>query len=371
MIVKRSDVDAVSKQANHPWPGPEWPQFILNHLPTGVLTVDSHFKVNYMNPMAEQLTGRSKDDSLGQHCGSVLRGGLCSKDCPLRKVMSQERNSVTVETIINQAGGRVIPVSLRIAAMYDQEGKLVGAVELFADISHVKRLEAERAQTLSLFAHDMKSPLIAVGGLVERLLEGRAGELDAKQLHYLSIINDQIKRVQSMALDFLDTARLGKEGPELVTTPVDLNQLLAGLAVEYAERAKGAGLELVLELDPSLPKVQADPQRLTRVFTNLLDNAIKYSAQGRVRLEASSSAPGQVVIQVSDQGPGLDPEDLAGLFTPFFRGSAAQGVEGTGLGLAAVKAIVEAHGGGIRAENRGGRGARFTVSLPAEKTEGG
>ena len=345
-----------------PWLGEEWPRFILSHLPMGVLAVDAQLRVNYMNPAAEQITGHAQGASLGQHCGSLLRGGLCTKDCPLRKVMSRERDSVTVETTITHADGREIPVSLRIAAMYDQKGRLVGAVELFADISRVKRLEAERAQTLSLFAHDMKSPLIAVGGLVERLLQGRAGELEPKQAEYLGIIQRQIKRVQSMALDFLDTARLGKEGPRLVTTAVDLNQLIEGLAQEYAPRMEEGAL--AVQADPNLPLVQADPQRLTRVLANLVDNALAYAPQGQVRLRATSPQPDRVVIQVSDQGPGLSPEDLAGLFAPFFRGSAAQGQEGTGLGLAAVKAIVEAHHGAVSAANQPGKGAVFTVTLP-------
>lgn len=352
---------------DQPWPSPEWPRFILHHLPVGVFTVDSSLRVNYMNPKAEELTGRSAEQSHGQHCGSVLRGGLCDQDCPLRKVLHQGRSTVTVETTITRADGRQVPVSLRIAAMYDPQGDLVGAVELFADISQIKRLEAERSQTLSMFAHDMKSPLITVGGLVERLLQGRAGELEAKQLDYLKIVNAQIRRVQSMALDFLDTARLGKEGPELVTAPVELDSLLRDLSQEYAQRMLEAGFDLELKLEPSLPLVLADSQRLARVFTNLLENAIRYAGGGALCLEAFRDGPEWVVVRVSDQGPGLSREDLEKLFTPFFRGSAAQGIEGTGLGLAAVKAIVEAHGGLVEAENLAQGGARFTLRLPAAK----
>ncbi len=361
----------VLPQADSPWPGPQWPQFILNNLPVGVMSVNAGLKVNYLNPRAVELTGRGLEESLGRHCGSVLQGGLCNQDCPLRKVISQERSSVNVETTLTRADGTHIPIKLRIAAMYDQQGKLVGAVELFNDISQIKRLEAERAQTLSMFAHDMKSPLITVGGLVDRLLQGRAGELAPKQQEYLSIIDSQIRRVQSMALDFLDTARLGKQGPKLVTGPVDLAGLLRALAHDYAPRLKEAGLDLDLDLPDSLPAVLADGQRLTRVFANLLENAIDYAGQGAVRLEAAGPREGRVMVRVSDQGPGLSDEDLAKLFTPFFRGSAAQGSEGTGLGLAAVRAIVEAHGGAVRAENLEQGGAGFTVWLPmAEASEG-
>ncbi|MCF8034013.1 MAG: PAS domain-containing sensor histidine kinase [Desulfarculaceae bacterium] len=348
-----------------PWPGPEWPAFILRHLPVGVVTVDASLKINYMNPKAEELTGNQAELSLGRNCGVVLQGGLCNQDCPLHKVLNQERTSVNVETTMTRVDGTVFPVSLRIAAMYGQEGELVGAVELFADISRVKRLEAERAQTLSMFAHDMKSPLITVGGLVDRLLQGKAGELEPRQQEYLKVVDHQIKRVQALALDFLDTARLGKEGPDLVTVPLDLAGLLGGLARDYAARLEEAGQSLELSLPESLPRVQADSQRLPRVFANLVENAIQYAGHGVLRLEARATGDGQVVASLCDSGPGLSPEDQAKLFTPFFRGSAAQGKEGTGLGLAAVKAIMEAHGGGIEAENRAEGGACFRLTLPA------
>lgn len=354
----------VSFMKDFPWPGPEWPGFILRHLPVGVVTVDASLKINYMNPKAEELTGNQAELSLGRNCGTVLQGGLCNQDCPLRKVLSQERSSVNVETTMTRTDGTVFPVSLRIAAMYGPDGELVGAVELFSDISRVKRLEDERAQTLSMFAHDMKSPLITVGGLVDRLLRGKAGELEERQQEYLKVVEHQIKRVQALALDFLDTARLGKEGPDLVTAPLDLADLLKGLAGDYAARLEEAGQSLELSLPEPLPPVRADAQRLLRVFANLLENAVQYAGSGALRLEAWVAGQGQVKASLCDSGPGLSPEDLAKLFTPFFRGSAARGKEGTGLGLAAVRAIMEAHGGAIEAENRAEGGACFRLTLP-------
>ena len=99
------------------WPDQRWPQFILNNLPVGVMTVTADLLVNYMNPMAEHLTGRGAAESLGRPCGSVLQGGLCAKQCPLRQVISREKSSIKVETTIVQKGGRIIPVSLRSAIM--------------------------------------------------------------------------------------------------------------------------------------------------------------------------------------------------------------------------------------------------------------
>jgi len=347
------------------WPSPDWPEFILNHLPIAVLTVDSDLRITYFNPMTEKLTGYKTGEALGRYCGQILRGGHCARDCPLRCSLDQTHETSMVETTIQTKNGEEVAVQLQTAAMFDSQGRLVGAVEAFSDIRDLKALETEKARTLSLFAHDMKSPLMAVSGFLSRLLAGKAGELSDKQREYLRAVTEGVSRVQTLVLDFLDVARMEGGHFELVTEPTDLADLLAGLKEVFNELTWESDLEFSLEIDGPLPRIQADRQRLGRAFTNLLDNAAKYAQQGVVTLRARPLEPGRVLIQVEDQGPGLSEQDLQGLFQPFFRGRAARNAEGTGLGLAAVRGIIEAHGGAVTAENRTDGGARFSVILPA------
>ena len=268
-----------------------------------------------------------------------------------------------LEVIVRTPDGAERWVEVNAAPIRGPAGEVVAGVFAFSDLQRVKMLEEERARILSMFAHDMKSPLIAASGFIERLLAGKTGPLAKKQAEYLEIIFSQVRRVQCLAQDFLDLARLSLDKRKMTIAQVDLGGILDGLRQEYQERAATEGLELVIEAQGGLPILMGDPGRLSRVLTNLLDNALKYAGQGRVTLAIRAAEPGGVVIDVLDQGPGLSREDLDQLFRPFFRGSAGTGTDGTGLGLAAVRAIVEAHGGWVEAANRDGGGARFTVFL--------
>jgi two-component system phosphate regulon sensor histidine kinase PhoR len=350
------------------WPSPDWPEFILRSLPIGVLTVDASLTVTFMNPWAERLTGFSADEVVGKPCGTVVRGGHCDKQCPLRTAMGRtitaKGEPVSVDTTVQSKSGREVPVRLFTAAMFDQEGRLRGAVETFFDLSRVRALEAERERTLSLFAHDMKSPLTAVGGLVDRLLAGKVGELDQRQRSYLERVQRQVERVYSLVVDFLDSTRLREGGVELNFSDTDLARLLEDLIEDYRLRASQKELELELRVQPGLPPVPSDPVRLGRAVGNLVDNAIKYSQRaGKVRVEASQ-VDDRARIEVVDNGPGLSEEDQRQLFHAFHRGSASSGVEGSGLGLAAVRAIAQAHRGRVYGGNAAEGGAKFVLELP-------
>lgn len=283
---------------------------------------------------------------------------------PLVKAIRDGQASRDVEAIIKKKTGEERWVRVNAAPVMDHDGNLVAGVVVFQDITQLKALEKDRARTLSFFAHDLKSPLLSAKGLLTRLLAGKAGEFEPRQMEYLRVVNAQNDRAISLAMDFLDVARLGRAGGELMLVPVDINALLAEMVREYAVRAEAAGLGFVAELPCDLPAVVGDEHRLKRAFANLLDNAVRYSTTGEVAIRASSAGNGQLKIAITDHGPGLSDEDLRHLFEPFQRGSAGKGKEGTGLGLAAVKSIVEAHGGKVLANNRQSGGAEFMVMLP-------
>ena len=345
--------------------GHDWPEHILNNLPGGLLTVDRDLRITYFNFQATQITGYSRKEALGRHCWEVLQGSQCSQDCALKEVMSSKSHEpVGKDNYIVSKSGRQIPVHTQTCAIFDQNGELLGAVESFSDMTRIRELEHERAQTLSLFAHDMKSPLISAAGLIKRLLAGKVGDLQPKQLEYLGIIKNDIEQVESLVLDFLDVARLHSTGSELVSVSLDPQDLLSELFRIFKSRAEHAGLDLVFNRSSTLPYILGDLSRLKRMFGNLLDNAIKYSLSGEVQLNACRNSGGELEVEVIDQGPGLTQEDIEVLFQPFKRGSAGRGVEGSGLGLAAVKSIALAHGGTVQAFNVPEGGACFVVTLP-------
>ena len=172
-------------------------RFIIRSLPVGVFTVNSGLKITSFNPRAEEVTGYSAKEAIGRFCGEILHGGMCNLNCPLKTVINRENPIVRIETTIQDKSGEIIPVQMNTAALLDEYGRLIGGVEAFQDISYLKSLEREKANLISLFAHDMKSSLTIIGGFVLRLLNKATNISEQKQNKYLDII-----KKESSKLDF-------------------------------------------------------------------------------------------------------------------------------------------------------------------------
>ena len=139
-------------------------KFVIQSLPVAVATVNSQLNITGFNPSAEGLTVYSAEEALGRYCGEILQGGMCHSECPLRRVLHNQRRIVRIETTVRGKWGETIPVRMNTAALLDEDGKLIGGLEAFQDISRLKALQREKANLISMFAHDMKSPAVAIQG---------------------------------------------------------------------------------------------------------------------------------------------------------------------------------------------------------------
>jgi len=339
-------------------------EFIIDSLPVAVLAVNSEFKITSFNPWAEEVTGYSAKEAMGRFCGEILHGGMCNINCPLKTVLNRENPIVRVETTIQDKNGETVPVSMNTAALLDDNGKLIGGVEAFQDISHLKILEREKANLISMFAHDMKSSLTIIGGFALRLLKKAASLDEGKQKKYLDIIRKESAKLEFLVNDFLEFSRLQTGKLKLDFSATSLDRELWELIEAYQSRALQSGINLELQNEEALPIIEADANRMRRVFTNLLDNAFKFSRRGGNITISTHETDQEVIFKIRDQGTGIDPRDLPYIFDTFHRGISAEKKEGFGLGLATVKAIVEGHGGNISVESKPGKGSEFTVVLP-------
>ena len=339
-------------------------KFVVDSVPTGVITVDRNLTITGFNPWAERLTGYTAQEAIGSFCGQILRGGMCSTQCPLRTALTSQKPMSLVESTVLTRSGETIPVRMNVAALFDEGGKLIGGVESFQDISTLKTLERERNNIISTFAHDMKSSLTIIGGFVLRLLHKTESVDTQKEKRYLEIIREESGKLDRLISDFLEFARLQTGRLKLNFSTITLDKELMELCEAYQPKVKDQGLTLELENEAALPPVEADATQLRRVFTNLIDNAVKFSQKGGSIVLAAVSDEKEVRISVRDQGAGIATEELPRIFDAFHRGKVGAKVEGFGLGLAAVKAIVEAHGGRVLVESVLGKGSVFTVILP-------
>jgi len=339
-------------------------RFIIDSVPIGVVTVDSDLRITCLNPWAETLTGYSAREGLGRFCGDVLHGEKCGPQCPLRAILSRQNPILSLETSIQDRRGQTILVRMNTAALLDHDGNLIGGVEAFQDISYLKTLEREKEGFISMIAHDMKSSLSVIGGFVLRLLQKR-DHLDTDMGEkYLEVIRNETGRLEAFVEDFLDFSRLQAGRLTLNLSATSVDKLLLELYQAYEPKAADLGLRLCLESNDDLPLIEGDSRQLRRVFANLLDNAVKFSAVGGTITLCSQLGEEGLVITVRNDGPGIPPEELPFIFDAFHRGKIGKKIKGFGLGLASVKAIVEAHGGRVLVESQPGQGSVFRVILP-------
>jgi two-component system, OmpR family, phosphate regulon sensor histidine kinase PhoR len=341
--------------------------FIIESLPVGILTVNPEMKVTSLNRWAERLTGYSEKEAVGRYCGDVLQGGMCKTNCPLRTAINRQHPAIRIDTTIKNRHGEAIPVRMNTAALLDDNGSLIGGVEAFQDVSRLKTLEREKDNLISMFAHDMKSSLTVIGGFVLRLIKKSTRLDEQKQREYLDIIKRESGKLESLVNDFLEFSRLQAGRLKLNLSATSLDKELIELSDAYHLKASQAGLRLELKNEEELPVIICDSTKLRRVFSNLLDNAVKFSRDKGTITVSTHATPEEIVVEVKDEGIGIDSDELPYVFDSFHRGRGVEQKEGFGLGLASVKAIVEGHGGRIAVESEPGKGSVFSVFLPKRR----
>jgi len=338
---------------------------VVNGLPVALFVIDSQFHIVEFNHAAEQITGWSKDEVIGRYCGDVLAGNFCGENCLLRGKRSLQKPCIGREAFITTRDRVEMPILFSSSGLYDDNGEMLYGIIIFRDASEIKKLEAQKKNIISLFTHDLKAPVAIAGGFVERLLAGKAGTLTNKQRQHLETIDREISRLENYILSFLDISRIESGQIELKLRPLEIGGLLRDSIEGFHLQAAKKNISLQLELPDNPPMFSGDSLQIARVIANLLDNAIKYSREGTtVKVKVFQEAS-FLTIEVADQGIGMDPEQLEFIFDPFYRiRGDSRDAGGTGLGLAAVKAIVKAHGGTTRVSSELGRGSIFFVSFP-------
>lgn len=239
----------------------------------------------------------------------------------------------------------------------------VGWIIVMHDITPVKETDQLKSELIATVSHDLKQPLSVMNGYIELLQMQQ--KLDDTGMHYTQIVLRSIENMRHLIDDLLDFARI-ESGLKLEVQPVPLAPLLRLCVESIAPIANSKAMDLKTEISAALPPVAGDPMRLTQVFNNLVNNAVKYTPpEGKVRVWAELGE-GTIRVAVQDNGLGISPEDQARIFDRFYRVRRAEteNIEGTGLGLAIVKRLVEAHRGDIGLESHLGEGSTFYVTLP-------
>ena len=362
----------------------EYSENIVASIRVGVVAVDLEGRVEGWNPEMERLTGLTREQALGRQLGELLPPDLAEQlETALRQHGIRQIYQVPLRMpspkVIEmpgpggngKQGGRREPpraeslVNIAVTPLVGRDGRQIGRVILFDDVTERSELERRLAQAEKLsaigllaagVAHEVNTPLAVISTYAQMLARQVSGDPDKARL--LEKITRQTFRASEIVNALLNFSRSAPGAFE----EVDLNRLIRETLLLLEHQFQQAGIRVELELEEGLGRVQGDPGKLQQVFLNLFLNARDAMEGGGVLQVRSSSDGGQIVVEVRDTGPGIAPEHLHRIFDPFFTTKPPR--RGTGLGLSISYGIVREHGGEIEVESRPGEGARFRVTFP-------
>ncbi len=282
----------------------------------------------------------------------------------IRRVLESGK-SQSMELMIETDQERFFHVQASVTA--DRRDRDLSAVLVFHDITELKRLERVRKDFVANASHELRTPLAAMKGYIEALIDGEKDD-SARSAEFLEILRNNTDRLNNIIDDLLTLTQIESGRYVWKRDSLKIVELLERVMATLKPAVQKRGHVVSVRLPESLPDVPGDPEKLTQVFTNLVDNAIKYTSDGGKITIEGHQVSGGVEFMISDTGPGISRKDQLRIFERFYRVDRARSRDlgGTGLGLSIVKHIVEAHGGEVRVESTLGKGSTFTISLPAE-----
>jgi PAS domain S-box-containing protein len=330
---------------------------VVESMGEGVIAFDAQGAVRVINPEAVLLLGRDEttNELVDRHIGE-----LTSSVTLLDLVVGGLRGSNVAETAT--LGERT--VLLHVTPIESAEGPPEGSVLIMSDVTERRRLEEAQRRFVANASHEMRTPIAALKGLLELLVSGAADDAETRD-DFLSTMSLEADRLGRLVADLLTLAQLEAGSLALREEPVPVRGMLDNVATMMRPLADGSGVMLDVELEDEAVVAVCDRDRITQVLVGFTDNALKHAAdRGHVVLGARARGD-SVVLQVSDDGSGIDPESIPRLFDRFYRADESRGrTKGTGLGLSIAKEIIEAHGSEVDVLSKPGEGTTFRFELP-------
>jgi two-component system phosphate regulon sensor histidine kinase PhoR len=338
-------------------------EVILAHLSDGVGLLDGYDRVLRMNRSLCDLLGRSVPAEPGTSFREFARAPGLEE---LIRAARQDGRTMERELRLGSPPQRLV----RATVTPFGKGAAAAVLLVIHDLSEQEALNRVRQDFVANAAHELRTPLTSLRGYAETLLEGGLEDTRNRE-GFVRIIRDQATRLEDLLQDLLSLAELERPGSVLATARFDLRDLAREQVAAFHPRAARSGLDLELTPGSGL-EVEADRMRLSQVIANLIDNALKYTDRGGIRVSLGQREA-HAWCEVADTGPGISEEHLPRVFERFYRVDRARSrvTGGTGLGLSIVKHIVELHGGQVSVRSAVGQGSTFAFEIPREPASPG
>ncbi|MDD5676447.1 MAG: ATP-binding protein [Kiritimatiellae bacterium] len=335
---------------------------VLTSMMEGVLAVDRDECILHLNHAAARLLDLAPEQARGRSIQEAVR----NRDLQAF-IGATLAGTGSAEGEIVIYGNEERCLQLHGTALKDNADHNIGALIVLSDITRLKRLETVRRDFVANVSHELKTPITALKGCVETLSDTRPMD-PAEDARFMAMMTRQVERMEALVEDLLNLSRIefDAEHKRIALDPGAVGAVLQRAAQSFITAAAAKSISLVVEC-PADVTAPINAALLEQAMGNLIDNAIKFSANGARVLVSGRLAGNVVEIQVADQGPGIEKKHLPRIFERFYRVDQARSrtLGGTGLGLAIVKHIVLAHRGTVTVASEPGQGSAFTIRIPA------
>lgn len=343
---------------------------MVNRLMDGVMTTDVNKKIVLANQSFLHMMGCPEQQAQGKMVSEVVSNEsvLAIIDEALAMPEDTISESYREITLTGEAADDEITVSAHCSPFRSRTGQILGTTTVLHDITAIKEMDRLKSDFVSMVSHEIRSPMNSLLAQIKIILDGLAGDVTDKQRQILERASGKVNNLVNLVSELLDLSKIeaGMVGREM--SDLQIADLLQEQVEFHAAGADQKNITIELDCAQGLPVIQADKQGIEEVLTNLITNAIKYSPEGS-SIAVSAQIDGEFIsMKVSDTGFGIPEEDLAEVFTRFYRvkDKNTREIHGTGLGLAIVKSIIDTHHGSIRVESKLEHGTTFTVLLPVD-----
>ncbi len=350
---------------------------LFNELPHGLLVTETNGRIRILNEKLLEIlniTDRNRTSLLGKYIEEVFSSILSLK---LREMISQTllSGNLLEEEFTHEAGEKTIP--LGISSNLFKENDLIEVIFIIRDLSESKELERLRrldklkSEFIASVSHELKTPLTAIKGFIELILDSYKDVGDENLNAILNLINEEIENLTKLINELLDFSRLEANKFHLEVSEFSIDEVIEKAVSIFERETEEKGITIYKEIDENIPKIKGDKGKILHVLINLIDNAIKYIGNGKkIWIKAWPDEGKGINVYVKDEGIGIPKESLPYIFDKFYRveNDYMHKVRGLGLGLSIAKQIIEAHGGKIWVESEVEKGSTFFLYIP---TQGG
>jgi len=343
---------------------------ILHSIGDGVFVVDENLNIVVFNSVAGELSGTTTEEAIGKKYSDILKfsfeeTGKINDQFIKKAIETGKTQEMANHTQITKKNGDKISVADSAAPLKDKDGKVIGCVIVFRDVSKEREIDKAKTEFVSLASHQLRTPLSAVNWFAEMLLAGDAGKLTKEQTEFIQKIYEGNQRMVDLVNALLNVSRIELGTFAVEPEPTDIVAISKSVVEELTPQIKTKKIE-VKEVYGTIPKFSADPKLIRIVLQNLLSNAVKYTPEkGNVSVNINPKDK-NILIEVKDTGYGIPKDQQSKIFSKLFRADniREKETEGTGLGLYIVKSIVDNSDGEISFESAENKGTTFHVTLP-------